>query len=71
MTATARQFVLPSLCPCALTLGTRWIYGPAKITRLHPGGPQNYDDRRSADHAARIIATWAGRCATEHGTGIS
>jgi ADP-ribosylglycohydrolase len=53
MTTTARQLLLPSLCADALALGTHWIYNPAEIARLHPGGVRNYDDPRTDYHPAK------------------
>ncbi len=50
---TARQLILPSLCADALALSSHWIYNPAKIARLYPDGPRNYDDPRTEYHPGK------------------
>lgn len=50
---SARQLLLPSLCADALALGSHWIYNPAKIDRLYPGGARNYDDPRTDYHPGK------------------
>lgn len=49
----ASDFILPSLYGDALALGPHWIYDPAAIMALYPGGIRDFDSPKSSYHAGK------------------